>query len=162
MNDSPIWSNWALFLIAIITAGFALKSLRQIQRQTKATEIAANAARDNEGAVIKAERAWIFASVEPALGHNRAIGDNKTTIYIRVSCRNVGRGPAWITEIRAHFVILNPGEDLPSRPELRNPQFIDPQLKPIAPGYPPVTTGDQTLTAEGIQGIDLPGMAIDF
>ena len=55
------WSNWALVLIGGLGVCAAYGTLRKIERQTKATEVAAKGAMESGAAFIEAERAWIMA-----------------------------------------------------------------------------------------------------
>jgi hypothetical protein len=55
------WSNWALVLIGGLGVLAAYGTLRKIERQTKATEVAAKGAMESGAAFIEAERAWIMA-----------------------------------------------------------------------------------------------------
>jgi hypothetical protein len=147
----PIWSNWALVLVAACAAKAAFVSLGEIKRQADSTEKAANAARDNALALIKAERAWIFAEIERTPGSGRGILNHKeTSISIRVKCRNVGNTPAWITGIRAKFEVT---KELPQKPQLDISHMLHAEPFPIAHNDFAFTSEDQVFTVEGVQGL---------
>ncbi len=131
------WSTLGLAIVAVFGTVAAICTLLTIRNQTKA--------------LINSERAWIFADIEPSPGNaNRFFGDNVTDIKIRVNCKNVGRSPAWITQIQARFVIA---ETLPDTPQFDVAEIIHAEPQPMAPGGQPFVTKDKTLTAKGIQGI---------
>ena len=113
----------------------------------------ADAATLNSNTVIRSERAWIFADLLPTLGSARFIGDGETNIYARINCRNVGRSPAWIIEIRARFTFVQAGT-LPLEPILEDAEQVWAGTHPIGPNEEAFSTGDYTFTAQGIQGID--------
>ena len=78
-------NNWPLIAVAVWGILVAIGTLKVIKRQTKATEIAADAARLNAQAVINSERPWIVVTVRP----NPATED--TFIF---QAHNRGRTPA--------------------------------------------------------------------
>jgi hypothetical protein len=135
----PIWSNWFLAAVGIGAIWVALRTLRVIERQTKATEIAAQAAEHSSAAteasveaLINSERAWIMTTIvwtadvpnAPAPTQLRVIegsGTNgeKLTIDVCLICKNDGKTPAWITKKCFH---LGTFRDLPSKPDTRTLQ----------------------------------------
>lgn len=91
-------ANIGLFVVGVIGVCVALRTLRNIERQTKSGKTAADAARDgakaallNAQAVINAERPWLLVDVESGKG---PMGGFK--IYVK----NKGRTPAMITAAR--------------------------------------------------------------
>jgi hypothetical protein len=157
VRSPDILPKWILMLVGIVGTIIAVITLFCIKSQMKDTNRAlhwakrsAIAAKKSANALINSERAWIFADIEPTLGQNQFTGDNTTSIYIRVRCKNVGRSPAWITQIRARFEIV---ETLPDTPPLEVFDMVHAEPQPMAPGGDFITN-DATLTTQGIQGLD--------
>ena len=150
-------TRFAAFLFAALVAAFiGLRSLHQVKRQAKATEETATAANNNALAVINSERAWVFADIEPTIGHHGRFVNTETgetSIYARLNCRNVGRTPAWIFEVRMRFMFVR-ADEIPAMPPLKEAEPIWAGTHPMAPKDEPFSTGDNTLTAKGVQGID--------
>lgn len=92
--DPPTWSNWALVVVGFGAIIAALWTLRVIKRQTKATETASEAARDNATA---AKRSAEFAENSLVL-LNRA--------YLRVDNWKAFNVPPY--SVGAEFRIFNP------------------------------------------------------
>jgi hypothetical protein len=125
------------------------------QRSAKAAKDAAIAAKSSTDALIRSERAWIFADIEKTPTSGRTIHNSKrTSISIRVKCRNVGNAPAWITEIRAKFKVA---KVLPLKPQLDISDTLHAEPFPIAPNDPPFISKDQFLVVDGIQELDSDG-----
>jgi hypothetical protein len=102
-----------LLLVGIAGTYIALRSLKNIERQTKAGEIAANAAFSNAQAVILSERAKMVAHVEEFAGRS-----------FLVQGWNIGRVTAKIRLIRGYTKILPYGQKLPPVPPyLSDPPF---------------------------------------
>lgn len=122
-NGPPIWSNWALVVVAFGTGILALRSLHQIKRQAKATEDAANAAKDaaiaathNAQALINAERAWIAGAIENDGGNFQLFGHPNAIPKCRVGIKNYGRTPGKIITICARFDKMPDFAALPPEP----------------------------------------------
>jgi len=77
-----------LLIVGIIGTYIALGTLKNIERQTKSGETAANAAFQNAQAVINAERPWLLVVIKPMKGPMGGFN---------VHVRNKGRSPAMIT-----------------------------------------------------------------
>jgi hypothetical protein len=103
------WSNWALALIGSGGVIVAIRTLRAIESQTKATEKAANAARDAAGAAIEGnrisrdvmiadQRPWIALDVEIAgpLAYDAEGWDAGVRWHVPVKyrLRHLGKAPA--------------------------------------------------------------------
>lgn len=90
----------SMFLVFIGICGIyaAIKTLRAIEKQTDATVIAANAAKDSADALINSERAWILLDrILPAHANlDRLIPQGNFPLHMKVSFKNYGRTPAWI------------------------------------------------------------------
>jgi hypothetical protein len=126
-NGPPIYSNWALVIVAGFAAIAGLRSLYFIKKQAEETEKAANAARDSALAVVNAERAWVMADLDFRLGsgltHVTSGGIERTAAMVELRVQNCGPTPAWIFEqfvcLRvANFVVM-------SKTEYPSPQFPD-------------------------------------
>lgn len=124
----------------------------QFAQQLKVSQDAATAASLNAQAVINSERAWVFADLLPTIGHARFLGEGTTSIFARINCKNVGRSPAWIFEVRVRFKFVE-ADKLSAIPPLEEAEEIWAGTHPIAPTDEPFSS-DCTLAAEGIQGID--------
>jgi hypothetical protein len=106
----PIWSNWALILVAGFAAAAAFGTLSQIKKQSASTEKAANAARDNALAVINAERARILVHVKwprdfASYVESVSWGESSYNLFVSVVCRNVGRSVGWIGETHIGLLV---------------------------------------------------------
>lgn len=122
-----------------------------MQRQAESTEKAANAAKANADAVISAERAWVMVDIEPPPGiGNMTVSDSSTTVYARMSCWNDGKTPAWIEEIRARFMVLQPNDVLPLIPALDHTEILNvgPILLSVRKEKP--FYKDEAMVAEGV------------
>lgn len=130
----PIWSNWALILVAALGAGAAFQSLGQIKRQAKSTEDAAKAASDNALAVVNAERAWIMVNVQPKdnwIVNLTSQESERIGISALLVCRNEGKSIAWITEKWANAITFN---TIPENPDFSDKGRIQQRaVQPIAP-----------------------------
>ena len=96
-----------LLIVGIIGTRYALRTLKNIERQTAAGEKAADAARLNAQAVINAERPWILVTIESVEGPMGGFN-------IRV--RNRGRTPAMITVAYWGCAAVKEVTDLPREP----------------------------------------------
>jgi hypothetical protein len=99
----PTWSNWALAAIAVGGILVAWWTLGIIKRQTKATEIAANAAKESTDALISGDRAWILVE---KIGREYLVPVEVQTerqsycfFYLGNSGKTAGRVIAWKAEL---------------------------------------------------------------
>ena len=158
------WSTWALVGVGVATAYIAIKTLRDIKKQTKNTEIAALAALRNAEAVINAERSWIMVELErvPGMGGIRTRGDSTerdsyTTARFRLKCVNVGKTIAWIDEKSACLQIF---DKPPQKPNLSKLQILS-----IAPQWIEsngMRHSDETIDGEGQERIGLMSVVWGF
>lgn len=119
------WSTWALVLIGILGTVAAMVSLRFIFQQTKATQVASDAAKMSVDAAINSERAWVMVDVS-WVPHERvkvvdgasASSENNTGLYVRIDCSNRGKTPAQIIEKRICLFVTRIGKELPKEPNL--------------------------------------------
>ena len=121
--------------------------------QTILTRQSANSAKDSAIAAIKSNQAWILTDLRATMG--RYIVGDRTAITFCVNCRNVGNSPAWITEVRARFIVAN--EPLPQEPQLDSAEIIHATPWPIAPDDEPFSTREYPFETKGIQGLDFNG-----
>ena len=119
----PIWSNWALVAVGIGAIGVALRTLRVIERQTKATEIAAKAAEHSSAAteasveaLINSERAWVMVEIGP-IPDFQPDPNKVQCLWIRPTIKNYGKTPARIRQIAARAQLVPDGQSLPPIPE---------------------------------------------
>ncbi|MGB8661160.1 MAG: hypothetical protein WCD34_12105 [Candidatus Acidiferrum sp.] len=84
------------------------------------------------------ERAWVMADVEPdsekwrdrklhVLEGSGTSGDS-TAIYAVLVCTNAGKSPAWISETRAKFEIV---DTLPATPNFESAEYIEAGTIPL-------------------------------
>jgi hypothetical protein len=102
------WSTWALVGVGIVAAYLALRTLSDIQKQTKNTKIAADAALLNAQAVINAERAWVIVDLDwipacPKITHGSSSERGYairqyTSTGVRFRYMNEGKTIAWIDQ----------------------------------------------------------------
>jgi hypothetical protein len=159
LKDPTFWSgaaNWVLAIVAVIGICVALRSLRALQgqarimirqsrilqrqantleRQTQATEEAAKAAKGSADALINIERAWIVVAVDlvarQVLELTTGGGEQKTAIELLLIWRNQGKTPAWISEAKVKFAILE-DSTLPLTPDFTTIENMHPQIETLA------------------------------
>jgi len=132
ISDKSFWGDlptWGLLLVGIVGAGIAIYTLFDIREQT--------------GALINSERAWIMVDVDrvPGMGgvmdgHGSEMGvgpvmTESTGFRARITCRNDGKTPAWITEKRAGLDIL---DSIPESPDWSRTTQIQVAPEPISVG----------------------------
>jgi hypothetical protein len=103
--DDVAWSTWALVAVGIFAAYIGLQTLADIKRQTNA--------------LISGNRSWVTVEVEkvPGVGglmdgHGIEMGvgpvrTESTGFRARITCRNDGKTPAWITKKQAALDIVD-------------------------------------------------------
>ncbi len=153
------WSTWVLVVVGAIAAWIAVRTLRDIKKQTRNTAIAAEAAEKNAEAVVNAERAWIMTTIDHAdLVHiqdteNLQTGEFTSVVYLTLNYKNVGRIPCWVTDKAVWFLIL---DSIPNDPVFDVPaqRFIE--TEPMVPGEPHHINLSQ-LTCKGVHVMVLSG-----
>ncbi len=121
--------RWAaeivLAILAYVGIMLAVAALRKIERQTRYTEAAAEAAAESAKASLeyaqahaRSERPWVLVSAEPAPGAQDAF---------TVVASNRGRGPAKILTLLEGVAIAKDEMSLPSDPVYKEPES-NPQL----------------------------------
>jgi hypothetical protein len=95
--------------------------LGSIQRQTRATEIAANAAKASADALVNVERAWVVINqVNPPLVLIPQPDPGPLiTMWFAFVFKNCGRTIARITDVRIRFHTVTAIEGLPQIPDYR-------------------------------------------
>lgn len=98
------WPNWALvivgvggILVAVRTLNAIASQAQTMERQTAATEKAAEAAKKSADAVINGERAWMVGT-EPSYVVETNTGKIQNIFY-GCSIKNVGKTPSRIQEV---------------------------------------------------------------
>jgi hypothetical protein len=105
--------NWVLAAVGIGGIVVAVRTLRKLERQTKAAEDAANASLRQSEHMIASERAWMVARVE---GEVIPDSDGKRLVRFSVRCVNVGKTPAYLIGMANHGVVLPRDQSLPDPP----------------------------------------------
>jgi len=146
-NDAPVWL-YELYLIASIFAALiAAGALIALYYQTKAANRTAKY-------VMNADRAWLMVDVDSVPGMGAAYGSEmvngvhvaNTSVRIRIQCRNDGKTPAWITEIRARLNVIS---GYVKSPDLESTEVLEPNPEPVAP-QARSAVHDHTLTCTKI------------
>lgn len=120
-SHSPDVYDWLVFgcsvVLALIGIGgviVAVVTLRKIERQTKATEDAATAARLNAQSLITSERPWL-------VGHFTQNGSvefwESTPMKFLCEIKNEGKTPAILIDAAARAVFNTDGVPLPDEPD---------------------------------------------
>jgi hypothetical protein len=141
--------RWYL-VAAIVTAITSLVGLGFLYVQSKATQNAAKAAKSSAEGVINIERAWVMSKIErvPSIAP-RAITENHTGVTCRIICKNDGKTPAWITDIRIGGKIVELVEQLPSEPDIMSTDVVSDCTEPLGVGTD--TRHDHTVQFKGLQ-----------
>ena len=87
--------------IALVFVG--IWTLRWFIKQTKATQLSAQAAADNASALVNAERGWVLATLEwcyAPIRHTEIKG-GITLVNVELICKNEGNSPIWIEHVCA-------------------------------------------------------------
>jgi type II secretory pathway pseudopilin PulG len=98
--SDAVYPAWVLVIVGIVGAWIAIRTLTNIDRQTKAAEVSAEAARLNAQALIDAERAWIFVTISPLPGLPEE-SDRVEALFVMPTIKDYGRTPARIKKIWA-------------------------------------------------------------
>jgi hypothetical protein len=116
------WSNWALVLVAIVTAGVIGWQSWETRKAAEAAKEAADAARENSKALMDSTRAWV--TVEPDEWHpSLRIFDGRVSPIrqkheIRVHIKNRGQTVARLGNAALKYRLLSGSlGELPTNPE---------------------------------------------
>ena len=91
----PIYSNWALVVVASIAAWAALRNIRELQKQSKATEDAANAAAETLNLMRDTTKRELRAYVLPTKAYR---AQRQGTTWVVIEIKNCGSTPAYSTK----------------------------------------------------------------
>jgi hypothetical protein len=153
------WSTWALVVVGAIAAWIAVRTLKDIRKQTRNTAIAAEAAARNAEAVVNAERAWIMTTIDNAdHAHiqdteNLQTGEFTSIVHLTLNYTNVGRIPCWVTDKAVWFRII---ESIPNDPVFDTPTRRFGETEPLVQGQPQFIHLSQ-LTSKGVHAMVLSG-----
>jgi hypothetical protein len=101
--ESWTWHDkvgWFGNILLLLVAG---QTLKWFIIQTKATGQSARAAEDAATALVNAEKGWILAELDwcdSPIFHIK-IGEEQTSVNVKVSCKNEGKSPVWIEHVCA-------------------------------------------------------------
>lgn len=179
-QEPPHWyimPEWWLCILGVPTLYYLI-------RQTRATTVAANAARLNAQAVIDAERAWIVVSIEEEfallpLGHggmtegmviaeNNRRGQKAFMANLKgepkvfnISCLNQGRTPARIISVCAAYLFIDKPENLSTPPDYSAPTRMPEQNFIVSrdsfrfqPGFSPRSVWENAREAKSLKPDD--------
>jgi hypothetical protein len=116
VRDQITWAaNLVLVLLGYVGIMMAVSVLKKIERQTRAAEEAAEAARAGAEAALmqaqamkRAERPWVMVAVEPAAGRENSFA---------VVAVNRGRSAAQIEAVKDQAILVMGEENLPATPQ---------------------------------------------
>lgn len=148
--------TWGLFAVGVATAWIALRTLRDIRKQTSNAEVTATAALESARAVVQSERAWIVVDASFVPGspkvmlHTDMVQDVRQSVAsIRLLFLNEGKTLAWIDEVFARFQII---KDLPQSPDRSVLELISEEPMLIGGQAPARSQScDYILVADGHQ-----------
>jgi hypothetical protein len=140
------WSTWGLVIVGLFGTGAAIITLRALNKQTKS--------------IIRSERAWIMVQEPEELTTSEVTSQTKgeeqtehTLASFVLRYRNEGKTPAWITEKRIQFSLV---ENLPPEPIFDDSslEFVYPEPEPIGVGQA-LSLTVKHIAAEGVHVIGL-------
>lgn len=136
---SPECSNWALVIVAAITAVIGIKTLRTIKIQTAAAKDSADAAKKSADALMLGERAWVLIERDDIkdkiqdpyliLTGGQLIVEQKVPHCI-LFLKNFGKTPAKITACRFELETSDNPNVPPNSPVYDNPGTFNPYILP--------------------------------
>jgi hypothetical protein len=114
-----LYRFYLLFTVIGVFGGFI--GIAALIWQTTVTRRAAEAAKASADSIINSERAWVFLDIalKGRVEHVQQHEPNITRIQASYRYRNVGRSPAWITELIFYAEIFDSGS-LPKRPDIES------------------------------------------
>jgi hypothetical protein len=131
-----------------------------LERSLSIADKSANAAKESADALVTSERPWVTVTLAwspgyPGLFNRTHIVDGNTTrgynSTVRMTYKNDGRTPAWITERRACLKITR-DMSLPPYPPLEDAEVVKYGPESLAAGEE--KSFDTSLTCEGCQTFD--------
>jgi hypothetical protein len=150
MHERILWAAYVvLAVLGYAGVMLALLMMKKIERQTAATEAAAQAAAQgaeaallNAQAIIDAERPWLLVTVEPS----PSMEDGFT-----VTATNRGRSPARIAATAERIRTVADEAKLPRTPEYDNREPAPPMVPIIL--LPGESTGLKSFSREDAKGL---------
>jgi hypothetical protein len=151
----PLRLNWPLVLVGTWAVWAALRTLGTIkrqadimERQTKDTAIAAQAAKASADALMNSQRAWVmvdalFFDGSGIVQHTQGDGKVRTSATLKVILKNSGPTPAWIFEQFVRLEVIDKviiSEEVYPPPVFIGPGFITQtnyQILPITSAQEP-------------------------
>jgi hypothetical protein len=114
-NDSPdgnATAQWVLIGITGITAGFICWQAWETRKAAKAAATAAQATLQSAEGLVNSERAWITVDVEWTENPGKVLEGNiggieTTSVFVRLTCTNQGKTPAWVERRSIALAILD-------------------------------------------------------
>ena len=140
--------EWTAGVVTAVYTLISYLTLRAIKKQ-------ADIARDNTDVLVASERSWVAVSVGWTPGYpGMFLSDSSAegpghTASVRLTCKNDGKTPAWIVEIRARLEIFEPA---PLKPPLERTEVVDHTIVSLAAGHEQPC--DKFLICKGRQTMD--------
>lgn len=115
------------------SADAATKSANHLADQLGTMRDTAKANRDSADALVNAERAWIMVYLDwqPPATVRILSSQHETSAYLQCVCTNHGKTPAWIDEICCKFEIIPWFHE---SPDFKNMEPYDSTPEPVAAG----------------------------
>jgi hypothetical protein len=119
---------------------------RETLEQLRLSRLQAESLQSSVQSVVNSERAWIMAELAwhthkmkpgPILGasqHGQGEAVLSTSVGIQLKCKNEGRTPGWIYEIRGHMEIISAEKGITSTEPPENLEEINGFVGPIGSG----------------------------
>jgi hypothetical protein len=137
--------NIGLFLVGIVGIAVAIRTLKNLDRQTAAIEKQGNA-------LVNSERAWVLVEIGTLPDFSAVRPDTAALLYIMPKIQNFGRTTARIMKICMRQLQVPRPDDLPLEPEYRGElsfDFVLPPNKPIQTMGVPITPQEYVEMREG-------------
>ena len=156
-DNSPYWDKapqWILVIIGGITffaiwyqacktkdaAEATQNSVGMMADQAAILKESVAVARTSAEGLINSERAWVMVEVQwdgqrSKREVNSADGVTRTSVGVRIICRNEGRSPAWIKQISITLKIHNYISADPTLPTNPSDNFVTFYPLPVGQGY---------------------------
>jgi hypothetical protein len=137
--------NIGLFLVGIVGIAVAIRTLKNLDRQTSAIEKQGNA-------LVNSERAWVLVEIGTLPDFSAVRPDTAALLYIMPKIQNFGRTTARIMKICMRQLQVPKPDDLPLEPEYRGElsfDFVLPPNKPIQTMGVPITPQEYVEMREG-------------
>jgi hypothetical protein len=130
-DKAAVLSNYLLVLIGIAGIAVAVCTLLKLERQTKATEVAAESSLKQANHIITSERAWMTVVIESELIPPE-IEESPSIRWTGFSIQfvNQGKTPALLIEAGCHGVVQSHATELPDiQPPTQKRRFGNGEVK---------------------------------